>query len=375
MKDMRIDRAEVFVVGPEVERYTWAEGMSDQYMSNIILRLTTAGGLEGVAGAAMITPHVFDRSVGEALRAILPDLLGSTCLEREAMWYRLQQHGTPVVPQAPSLVDIALWDMAARAAGLPLFQFLGGARSRIRSYASTPLLHSNEGYLDYIAERIEEGYRAIKFHCWCNPALDLPMCEAAKARFGDAVSFMLDVEQRYDLASALKVGKRIGELGFEWFEAPLPDTNIEGYRQLRRETGVAIIPAGNTWLDLQQIAQAIRLECWSSVRVDATICGGITPLRKIMALAEAYGMDVEVQCWGYTLTQAANLHAMLAFGNCRYFEQPAPYEAFEYGSIDTIRTDHEGYVHAPPGPGLGIGVDWQAVEKASILRYEVTAKG
>jgi L-alanine-DL-glutamate epimerase-like enolase superfamily enzyme len=86
-------------------------------------------------------------------------------------------------------------------------------------------------------------------------------------------------------------------------------------------------------------------------------------------------MDVEVQCWGYTLTQAANLHAMLAFGNCRYFEQPAPYEAFEYGSIDTIRTDQEGYVYAPPGPGLGIGIDWEAVEKASILSYEVTARG
>ena len=64
MKDLRIDRAEVFVVGPETERYTWAEGMTEQYMANIILRLTTTGGLEGIAGAAMITSHTFDRSVG-----------------------------------------------------------------------------------------------------------------------------------------------------------------------------------------------------------------------------------------------------------------------------------------------------------------------
>jgi L-alanine-DL-glutamate epimerase-like enolase superfamily enzyme len=371
MSQLIIDRAEVFVVAPEVERYTWAEGMTGQYMANIIVRLTSCDGLEGIAGAAMITSHGFDRAVGETLRFLLPDVMGASALEREAVWYRLRPLGTPLVPQAVSLIDIALWDMVSKAAGLPLYQFLGGARSKILSYASTPLLHSNQGYIDYIGERKEEGYRAIKFHCWCNPDRDLPMCEAVRSHFDDKLALMLDVEQRYDLRSALRVGKRMAALDFEWFEAPLPDTDVEGYRALKRETGVPIIPAGNTWLDLQQIAAALRSECWDSVRVDATICGGITPIRKIMALAEAYGKTVEVQCWGYTLTQAANLHVMLGYGNCRYFEQPSPYPAFEYGSLDVIRTDKQGYVHAPPGPGLGVGIDWDAVKKATILNLEV----
>ena len=90
-----------------------------------------------------------------------------------------------------------------------------------------------------------------------------------------------------------------------------------------------------------------------------------------MALAEAHGMTVEIQCWGYTLTQAANLHVMLAYSNCTYFEQPVPYPAFEYGAHDVIRTDQEGYVHAPPGDGLGIGLDWKAIEAASILKFEI----
>lgn len=374
MKDLRIDRAEVFVVGPETERYTWAEGMSGQYMANIILRLTTAGGLEGIAGAAMITSHTFDRSVGETLRWLLPDVIGLSPAEREAAWYRLRTLGTPEVPQARSLIDIALWDMAARQANMPLYQLLGGARTKILSYASTPLLPSNQAYIDYVAERQREGYKAIKFHCWCNPARDLPMCEAVHERFaGSGLDLMLDVEQRYDRNAALRVGRRLGEMGFGWFEAPLVDTDIEGYRELKRNTTVPIIAAGNTWLDLQMIAQAIRLDCWSAVRVDATICGGITPIRKIMALAEASGMNVEVQCWGYTLTQAANLQVMLAFANCTYFEQPAPYPAFEYGSVDVIRTDREGYVHAPEGLGLGVRVDWEAVKKATILNFEVRA--
>ena len=374
MRQERIDRAEVFVVGPEVERYTWAEGMTDQYMVNIILRLTTKGGLEGVAGAAMITSHGFDRSVGETLRVILPDVIGQTPAEREDLWHRLRNLGTPMVPQAHSLVDIALWDMTARHAGLPLYQLLGGGRHKILSYASTPLLADNAAYIDYVAERQREGFKAVKFHCWCNPARDLPMCEAAARHFaGSDMALMLDVEQRYDLMGALKVGRRIGELGFRWFEAPLVDTDVEGYRQLKRQTTVPIIAAGNTWLDLQQLEYAIRGDFWSALRVDATICGGITPIRKIMGLAEANGMTVEVQCWGYTLTQAANLHVMLAFKNCTYFEQPVPYPAFEYGATNVIRTDKEGYVHAPDGPGLGIGIDWAAVKKAAILQFEVKA--
>jgi L-alanine-DL-glutamate epimerase-like enolase superfamily enzyme len=373
MKDLKIDRAEVFVIGPDVERYTWAEGMSGQYMANIILRLTTAGGLEGIAGAAMITPHGFDRAVGETLRWLLPDVMGLSPGEREAAWYRLRTLGTPEVPQARSLIDIALWDMAARQVDMPLYRLLGGARTKILSYASTPLLSSNQAYIDYVAERQREGYRAIKFHCWCNPALDLPMCEAVHKRFaGSGLDLMLDVEQRYDRNAALRVGRRLGEMGFGWFEAPLVDTDIEGYRELKHKTTVPIIAAGNTWLDLQMIEQAIRRNAWSAVRVDATICGGITPIRKIMALAEASGMNVEVQCWGYTLTQAVNLQVMLAFANCTYFEQPAPYPAFEYGSVDVIRTDNEGYVHAPDRPGLGVRVDWEAVKKATVLSFEMS---
>ena len=66
---------------------------------------------------------------------------------------------------------------------------------------------------------------------------------------------------------------------------------------------------------------------------------------------------------------------MLAHRNCAYFEQPMPYEALEYGALDVIRTDAEGYVHAPDGPGLGIRTDWEAVEAAAFLTYEVTAPG
>jgi L-alanine-DL-glutamate epimerase-like enolase superfamily enzyme len=185
---------------------------------------------------------------------------------------------------------------------------------------------------------------------------------------------MLDVEMRYSPADAHRAARRLEQLDYAWFEAPLIDTDLAGYQELRRRVNIPIIPAGNWLLAAGLIEAAIQLGCWSSARIDTTIVGGFTPARKIMALAAANSMNVEVQCWGYTLTQAANLHLMLANHNCTYFEQAVPFGPYEFGSLDVIRTDSEGYVHAPTGAGLGIRVDWDAIKKASFLSYELSPK-
>lgn len=374
MSDLTIDRIQVYVVGPDAQRYAWADDMPEQFMSNTILRLTTRGGLEGIAGAASCTDFVFDRAVAEALRPLLPRVLGATPREREALWHRLRPLNTPIHGQAQSLIDIALWDLAAKEAGLPLYRMLGGVRSKILSYASTPMLTDAQAYVEFVGELRAQGFKAVKYHCWCDPAKDLAMVRAVHQRHGDSgLAFMLDVEQRYRREDALKVGRVLETLGFRWFEAPLLDFDLDGYAELHRRLDVPIIPAGNWVLDPGLLSVAVRLGCWSSLRVDATICGGITPARWIMGLGQANAMTVELQCWGYTLTQAANLHLMLAFANCSYFEQPAPYASFEHGALDVLRTDAEGYVHAPDGPGLGIRMDWSAVEKASLAHYELRA--
>jgi L-alanine-DL-glutamate epimerase-like enolase superfamily enzyme len=368
-----IDRVQVYAVGPETPRYAWAEGMHEQFMTNNIVRLTTRCGLEGVGAAASYSEGGFDRSVAETLRHLVPHLIGTTALDREALWHRLRDLNIPQAPQARSAIDVALWDLAAKHAGLPLYRMLGGARSRILSYASTPLLPEIDSYLEFVEELRRTGFTAVKFHSWCRPERDLALARAAHGRFGGTLALMLDVEQRYSRNEALLAARTLEELGFRWFEAPLVDTDLQGYRDLRRRVGIPILPAGNWLLDPHLVALGIELGAWSSVRVDATIAGGITGALNIMALAEANAMTCELQCWGYTLTQAANLHLMLARGNCSYFEQPVPYAAFEAGSLDVIRTDGEGYVHAPQGNGLGIGVEWPAIEGASFLTYEVTA--
>ena len=376
MHEHEIERVRVYAVGPETERYTWATDHAEQFVTNTIARITTRGGTEGVAGAMSVNEFCFSSAVAETMRPMVPHLIGASALDRESLWYRLRPFDLPLAPQANAILDIALWDLAAKHAGLPLYRMLGGPRSKILAYASTPLLHTAEAYVDYVAELKESGFTAVKFHCWCEADKDMAMARAVSKRFGDSgMQFMLDVEQRYTREEALRAGRELGELGFRWFEAPLPDFDFAGYRELKRSVDVPILANGNWILDARLIEAFIDMDCWTDVRVDTTVAGGVTPMRKIIAVAEARSMNVEIQSWGYTLTQAANLQLMLAHRNCAYFEQPMPYEALEYGALDVIRTDAEGYVHAPDGPGLGIRTDWEAVEAAAFLTYEVTAPG
>jgi len=376
MKDLEIERVQVYAVGPETERYTWATNHTAQYVTNTIARITTKGGLEGVGGAMSVTEFGFTSAVAETMRSMLPLVVGATPLDRERLWHRLLPLDLPLAPQAHSIIDIALWDLMAKHAGLPLYQMLGGPRSKIMSYASTPLLPSPAAYVDFVAEMRDLGFKAVKFHCYCVYERDMEMVRAVHAKFGDSgIKFMLDVEQRYTREQALKAAQELEELGYTWFEAPLPDFDLEGYRDLKRRVNVPIIANGNWILDARLIEHVLDYDCWTHVRVDTTVAGGVTGMQKIMAVAEAHGMNVEIQSWGYTLTQAANLQLMLAHNNCGFFEQPVPYPAFEYGSLNAIRTDKDGFVHAPDGPGIGIRTDWKAMEKAAFLVYEETRKG
>ncbi len=367
MKDLQIDRVDVFTVGPPASRLSWALDMPGQYMTGTVMRISTRGGLVGVAGAANYSDYGYESSVAETLRGMIPALIGKSPLHREAIWHQMVSKTLVRASQAQSIVDVALWDLAAKAADLPLWQMLGGARDRILAYASTPLYETAQAYVEAVERFRSEGFKAVKFHCWCEPARDLEMVHrVAQSGAADGLALMLDVEQRYDQESALHVGRALGELGYKWFEAPLDDYDLDGYRNLTSTLQVPIVPAGNSIIDHRLVGFALNAGCWDSLRIDVTTCGGFTPALKVMGLAATQGRMVELQCWGYTLTQAANLQLMLAMPNCSFFEQPTPYEVFEYGALDVIRTDQEGFVQAPRGPGLGIGIDWPAIEAASL---------
>ena len=364
---MHITKVEIRTVAPPVDRFTWSDDLPDQYSTNTVVRLYTDEGIEGVAGVWNATSFDFERYTAEAIRHLAPILLGKDPLLRERIWHEIRPRVFPLPPQSLAALDIALWDLAGKAAGLPLYRLLGGARDKIPAYASTPLFADVESYLKNAEEFIAQGFKAIKFHTWCIPELDLELARAVRKQYpGNDIAFMLDAENNYDRDGALRVAQQLEAMGFTWFEAPLHDSDLDGYRELTSRVTIPILPSGNWFQDLHSFAAALHSKAWGRARTDVAMMGGITQTNKAIALAEAAGMKCEIMSWGYSLVSAANLHLMLAYDNCSYFEQSVPCEPYEYGMQDVIRAQPDGYAYAPAGPGLGLAVDWEAMAAATI---------
>ena len=112
----------------------------------------------------------------------------------------------------------------------------------------------------------------------------------------------------------------------------------------------------------QLIAFALQLGAWDRSRFDVTGIGGFTGAGEAVGVTQAHGKTCEVQSWGYTLSQAANLHLMLASENCTRFEQATPFEMYEFGARQVIRPDADGLVRPSGLQGLGVEMDWERIE-------------
>src|SRR5204863_765415 len=215
---MKITHVEARVVGPPVVRHGWAHDLTDQYMTNTLVTVHTEEGVSGTGCAASFTNFDFDRSLVETLRHMIPMLVGKDPLQREALWNLLRSRTLPRAYGAQSAVDIALWDLLGKVAGLPVYQLLGGARDRVMSYASTPLLADVPAYLRFTDDLIAQGFKAIKFHAWGLPEPDMELCRAVRqAHPSQDVLFMFDAENNYDQRSALRAAMELEDLGFAWF--------------------------------------------------------------------------------------------------------------------------------------------------------------
>jgi len=180
--------------------------------------------------------------------------------------------------------------------------------------------------------------------------------------------FMIDLEGAYDLGDALSLGEEMDERLFVWLEGPIDDELLEQYAELRAKLAVPIIPAGYNIYSPEFIRQGIEAGSWDAGRFDATEIGGISKALELLMIANDAGLPIEIQSWGHSLAQAANLHLMLANERTQYFEAAMPKDAFEFGMKNGNLLD-QGRVLAPQRPGLGIEVDWDRLATADFYVY------
>lgn len=335
-------------------------------LGNVVVRIRTDEGQEGVAGS---TTYLGARAVAATVAELRPLLIGEDPFYRERIWQRLTEVSTIVLPpHSIAVLDCALWDLAGKAAGLPVYKLLGAQRDSVPAYASSQTYATVADFQRQVESWLEHGFRAVKLHVWGDPDRDVELCAAVRSQVGPRIPLMMDAVGSYNLTDAVRVGRRLEELGYEWFEMPLRDQHIEAYRRLAATLDIPITSGEVHTYTFQEAPNYLTTGAWDIARVDAGISGGITGTRKTAALAEALGMRCEIHSFGYTLAQAANLQVMGAIANCRFFEYPMPLGAYGAGMLDEIELGADGTVPVPQKPGLGVEVDWERMKALTVAR-------
>lgn len=270
-------------------------------------------------------------------------------------------------------MDIALWDLIGKACGQPLYKLWGGGRDRVAAYASMVQLSTPEERARLAAALREEGWQAIKLRLHhATMREDLETVERVREAAGDGMTIMVDANQaqssgdwqpgvRWDFRRAAETARALQELGCYWLEEPLPRY---AFRDLARLSALVELPiaGGENNRGVHEFLQMLQEGVYDILQPESMVNGGVTEVRKIAVLAEAFGKKVALHHGGRGLGTVAHLHLTAAWAHAPYLELLHDPPAGDYRHAFSILrdppvVDAEGYVAVPQGPGLGVEID------------------
>ena len=301
------------------------------------------------------------------IRRLKPMLVGEDALARERIWQILMRRTRGTMIRAIGAIDVALWDLAGRAAGVPIHQLMGSYRDSVPAYCSSIVFDTPEEYAEEALTKKNQGWSAYKIHPPAIPEVDIKVCEAVREAVGNDYRVMLDSTWSYDFPAALRVGKVVEELDYYWYEDPLIEDDIYNYVKLKNQLRIPIMATEFPNAGPTSYAPWITSQATDYLRGDVAIKGGLTSCLKTAHLAEAFHMNYEVHHGGNSLNNVANLHLLMAIKNCEYFEVLLPDEVQKHGLVEEIEIDDNGLVHAFNEPGLGAKIDFDLIQ-ANQLR-------
>ncbi len=368
-------------------------GYSQQYYSKRTAHLVEVQTDEGITGwGECFGPgNVAIANKGIVEKVIQPMILGDDPLDRDVIWHKvynlLRDHGQKGMPmQSLSGVDIALWDIAGKVAGLPVHKMIGGAhRTKVKAYGYGMML-KRESVEDHVARFKDEaaaiidmGFGATKMKTGLGPRDDVKLCQAVADGVGDAM-FMVDANHCYTTSDAFYVGRALEELDPYWFEEPVAPEDLDGYRELR--AGLRVNISGgeaefNRW-GWRSILENRGLDI---AQPEVCALGGISEYLRVLALCHAHFTPVINHVWGSAIAVATNLQLLAAMpplpGGLHPWEPMLEFDTTDNKFRDELLTEplniqaqvksQDGFVSVPDGPGIGVEPD-----RAFIDRYTLT---
>ena len=329
----------------------------------VTVRIRTRDHLEGVGYT-----YTVGKAGGRAIASLIEDDLGPLVIGRdprrvESLWHAMWR-GTHYVGRggpasfAISAMDIALWDLKAKALQEPLWRLLGGYEPRVPAYASGIDLHLTLDELVAQTRRsLDGGHQAIKMKVGL-PRLrdDLVRVEAVRALIGPDIPLMVDANMAWTVEEAIRASRELGEFEVFWLEEPTAPCDVQGHARIQSE-GALPIAAGENLHSLDEFEAMISAGAVAFPEPDVTNCGGITAWMKIARLAEARNLPV-------TSHGAHDLHVSLlaAVPNASYLEiHGFGLEGYAQSPISF----KSGYAKPSENPGHGVVFQWKELRRYS----------
>jgi D-galactarolactone cycloisomerase len=378
---MKITDVNTFILRASVDTpFTSARGWWYRTKNAMLVRVRTDDGLEGWGEA--YGPAETTKSVVDTLLA--PLVTGQDPTATDVLWHAMYQRVQDYDPQgfaiaAISAVDIALWDIAGKAAGRPVHELLGGAhRQEVQPYATGIYFTAAEG--DLIGPAVEEavryreqGFRGVKMKIALRPRDELRRVEAVREALGEDIDLMVDANHAYALPDALALGRAFDRMGLAWFEEPVSPHDLDAYRELRAKLDLPLAGGENAFTRFA-FRDIIKKRAMDIIQPDVCCAGGITEFQKISVLAEAFGVAVIPHVWGSAVGLHAALQVMAAQPRVPHTWQQPPlwmeYEQTQNPFRDELVTEpitrQDGMVRIPDGPGLGLTVDESVIERYRV---------
>ncbi len=329
-----------------------------------LLKIHTDEGIEGISflgssfgSAAQDGPFV--------VKSVKPTLVGQDPFDRERIWQSNMQRLRYKL-NIVCAVDVALWDLAGKAANLPVHKLLGSFRDKVPAYASSAVLPTPEDYAEEAVKYRDNGWAAYKIHPPGIAEEDIKICEAVRKAVGDDYRIMLDSTWAYDYPDAVRVGYAVQEMGFYWYEDPLADDDIYAYKKLKNVLHIPIMATELPVAGPKSYAPWIMEQATDYLRGDVWLKGGITSCMKTAHVAETFQMNYEVHHGSNSVNNIANLHMIMAMKNCQFLEVLLPDDLQKHGVLNEIELDEDGCAHAYNAPGLGIQLDYDLIERNKV---------
>jgi L-rhamnonate dehydratase len=374
---VKITEVEAIVLRQPVLDAAIADGSQD----DLIVRVHTDAGIVGIGevdSAPEVVKAVIEAPASHAIASGLRHvLLGEDPLEVERLWHKMYRAAIyygrrGVALHALSGIDIALWDLKGKALGKPVSELIGAPRrNRVRAYASTLMPDSEVETARTVSGLIERyGFTAVKLgwgpqgQDWRH---DVRLATAARRAAGDDVDILIDAGLGYgsDADTAIRVAREYEQLGIFWLEEPFWPDELEAYANLADSVDIRVA-AGEEDTTLWGFQELVERGHVDVCQPDVTRCGGITEILRIADYARMAGKACVPHAWKSGVIKAASLHVNAVIPEALFQEYCVAETPLNMALTRQSFPLKDGFVEIPTGPGLGVDLDSEVLERYAV---------